>query len=69
MRSDFMFPVREAEQLITEREQTRQDADQEVRQNLALEIIADELTQIRAEMHVLRNTLVEFVARAMQTKM
>jgi hypothetical protein len=56
-------PDRPSQQDIARRNAQRQHVQVEFRSPAALEIIADEMTMMRAEMTVIRSLLAQFVAR------
>jgi hypothetical protein len=56
-----LLPITEAEETIDQRRQMRETQRPENRTHLALEVIADEMTRMRAELTVLR-TLVSGMA-------
>ncbi len=56
--------IAEAEQLIASRVKSRDSQSQlEMRNFIALEAIADEMTRLRAEVATLRNLLTNYLAR------
>ena len=56
-------PVTEAEEVIASRENTRKNTQLEFRGTLALELIADEMTRLRAEIRTLREQLSAYARR------
>jgi hypothetical protein len=62
MANDPLEVIRQAEKEIELRNQGRRAAQLEFRSPAALEILADEMTRIRAEMHTLRNILATYAA-------
>jgi hypothetical protein len=54
-------PMTEAEEVIASRENTRKNTQLEFRGTLAIELIADEMTRLRAEIRTLRE---QFIADA-----
>jgi uncharacterized protein YajQ (UPF0234 family) len=64
MANDPMQVLKNAEAEIERRYKFRQQAQIEFRAPAALEILADEMTRIRAEMHTLRVLLATYAARA-----
>ena len=52
-----LLPITEAEETIDQRRQMRETQRPENRTHLALEVIADEMTRMRAELNVLRSVV------------
>jgi hypothetical protein len=61
--ADIGAPIGQAQQDIARRNAHRQHVQHDVRSPAALEIIADEMTMMRAEMTVIRSLLAQFVAK------
>jgi hypothetical protein len=60
---DPMQPIYDAKEAIDTRNKQRQHVDMAFRGAAAAEIIADELTMMRAEMTVMRGMLAQIAAR------
>jgi nuclear transport factor 2 (NTF2) superfamily protein len=54
-----LLPITEAEEVIDQRRLARETQRPENRTHLALEVIADEMTRMRAELAVLRAAVLE----------